>query len=285
MALLIPSGVLAEGTGTLRGVVTIVGQDDLRDGEVVVSPAGTNVSAGVDAFDSDDPEYELELPPGEYTVYAWGPVFHSSARVRFFIEANRTTWVNLTVVRMEEIVGTVTDGKGRPVEGALVRFLVQGELVQSVPTGSSGRFRDNLYPANYTVEVTKSGYRPYREEVVLGQGQVVDLDITLEAIPPEEEDGGLSLTTLLVAVLILLMLGATFGYMGRQARMMRRAAAEAAAQRSRDMECPSCGALVPVERRTCPECNHVFQARCPECGRSVDEGTAWCPECGQPITQ
>lgn len=284
VAIVVLSGTgLAEDTGTLQGVVTIVGQESLRDGEVVVSFAGTNLSAGIATFDSDDPGYQLELTPGEYTVYAWAPVFHSSQRVRFFIEANRTTWVNLTVVRMEEIGGTVHDAKGGPVEGALVRFLVDGELVQSVPTGASGRFRDNLNPANYTLEVTKAGYRPYRVDVELDPGQVVDVDITLEAIPPDDEDEGPSFTVLMVALLIFLALGASFGYMGRQARMMRRAATEAEAKRSRDMECPVCGTTVPVGRRTCPQCDHVFQVRCAECGRSVDAGTAWCPECGQPI--
>ncbi|MCK5252085.1 MAG: hypothetical protein KAQ96_04015, partial [Thermoplasmata archaeon] len=56
--------------GTLEGDITIIGQESLRDGEVVVSFAGTDDEAGNTGFDSADPHYTIDLAPGEYTAYA-----------------------------------------------------------------------------------------------------------------------------------------------------------------------------------------------------------------------
>jgi hypothetical protein len=86
-----------EGSGTLQGEITIVGQDPITDGELVVSFAGTNSAAATAMFSSDAPEYSIELAPGDYTVYAWAKVYHNSDRVPFTVETNGTSWVNLTV--------------------------------------------------------------------------------------------------------------------------------------------------------------------------------------------
>ena len=106
--------------GTLEGDITIIGQESLRDGEVVVSFAGTDDEAGNTGFDSADPHYTIDLAPGDYTAYAWAPVFHNSDRVPFTIVANETTWLDLTVVRQEEVLGTVSTPKGAPVDDTIV---------------------------------------------------------------------------------------------------------------------------------------------------------------------
>ena len=61
-------------------------------------------------------------------------MFHNSARVPFTIVANETTWVNLTVVRQEEVLGTVSTPKGDPVEDAVGQFLLDGTLEGATET-------------------------------------------------------------------------------------------------------------------------------------------------------
>ena len=135
------TSVAGEDMGTLMGDITIVGQENLRDGEVVVSFAGTDDEAGNTGFDSADPHYSIDLAPGDYTAYAWAPVFHNSDRVPFTIVVNETTWVNLTVVRQEEVLGTVSTPKGTPVEDAIVQFLMDGTLVAATETDDEGAYR------------------------------------------------------------------------------------------------------------------------------------------------
>ena len=275
------SALAEDEPGTLRGVITIVGQDSLRDGEVVVSYAGTNDEAGNADFDSEDPEYSLELEPGDYTAYAWAPVFRQSDRVPFSIASNETTWVNLTVVRVEEVMGTVSDPKGAPVEGAVVDFhLKDGTKIGATETDSQGRFRDSIGPGTYDLNITKKGFEPYGQVFILEAGQVLNLTIGMEPLPEDEDDDELPLAALSILMFIVIAVILSFGYTSAQARRLRAAAAEAEAKRAKEMACPECGGLVPEGEKVCPECDHVLQVRCSECGRSMDAGTGECPECG-----
>jgi hypothetical protein len=273
-----------EGDGTLRGVVTIVGQENLRDGEVVVSFNGTDDAAGTAMFDSDGPEYDLDLPPGDYDVYAWAPVFHNSDRVAFSIVPNETEWVNLTVVRIEEILGLVEDQGGEPVAGAVLQFTVDGTIVSTSHSDDTGKFRELIDPGTYNVVVTKGGFHQEEVNITVEPGMVMDLVIDLEPVPVEDEEDEFPTVAAGVIVFIILVLGGSIGYMRRQARRVRLARERALAERTRDLECPECTARVPEGVTICPECNYVFQVRCSECGRSMDAGTADCPECGNPMT-
>jgi len=273
-----------EGPGTLRGTITIVGDDVITDGEVVVSYAGTNTSAGTAMFSTDHPDFSIELEAGDYTVYAWAKVHHNSDRVPFTVEVNGTSWVNLTVVRIEEIIGTVKDPDGNPLSGAVMQFLQEGTIVGTSTSDDQGQFRDLLDPGTYALKVTKAGYHELERNVSILPGQVLVLDLVLEPVPQVEEDDPLPLFTLAIVLFVFMAMGISFGYMMRQARKMRRVAMEAEAARTRDMECPECGARVPRDEGRCPECSCVFQVRCDECGRSMDAGTEECPECGDPMS-
>lgn len=257
-----------------------MGQDTLRDGEVVVSFAGTSDAAGTAGFDSDSPEYTLDLPPGDYSVYAWAPVFHESAVVDVTIFPNATTWANLTVVRIEEIIGTLVDPDGRAVGSATLQLYVDDAIVDSFVTDDEGRFRPTVPPGTYTLVVKKRGFEELEEVVTISPGQVLELDLVVPPLPGDEDDEGLPLVAMGVILFIFIAMGGSFGYMNRQARMMRRARMEAEANRTRDLACPECGGRIPEGEVRCPECRHTLQIRCSECGRSMDAGTALCPECG-----
>ncbi len=59
-----------------------------------------------------------------------------------------------------------------------------------------------------------------------------------------------------------------------------------------EYECPTCGAAVPENASSCPECGEMFEDdedeegeeeeyECPTCGAAVSEDTTVCPECGE----
>ncbi|NIT80247.1 MAG: PEGA domain-containing protein, partial [Thermoplasmata archaeon] len=275
--------VAQDGTGSLMGEVTIIGEDEITDGEVVVSLAGTNQSVATTSFSSSQPTFQVDLEPGDYTVYAWAKVHHNSDRVPFTVVANGTTWVNLTVVRIEEIIGTVSDPDEDPVTGAVLQFYQGGTIVGTSTSDDQGRFRDLLDPGTYSLKVTKAGYHPLERNVTITPGQVMELDLVVEPVPQEEEEEEFPWYTMLTLLFVLAAAWLSIAYMMRQARKLRRAAAEAEAARSRDMVCPECGGRVVEGSTRCPECSYVFQVRCDECGRSMDAGTEECPECGNPM--
>jgi len=264
----------------VRGTITIVGETQITDGEVVVSFAGTNTSAGTTSFSSASPEYYIELAPGQYTVYAWAKVYHNSPRTPFAVEANATTWVNLTVVRIEEIIGTVMDPDGRTVAGAVMQFLQGGTILGTTTSDDQGRFRDLLDPGTYTMRVTKSGFKGEELEVTVTEGQVLEMALTLEPLPGDEGGDPFPWTVLVITLFVFLVLGGSMGYMMRQTGRIRRAALEAEASRTRAMLCPECGAKMAEGTFRCPGCSHTLQVRCDDCGRSMDAGTSECPECG-----
>jgi hypothetical protein len=237
----------SEGSGTLRGEITVVGEDPIVDGEVVVSVAGTNTSAATTMFTSDDPEYSIDLEAGDYTVYAWAKVYHNSDRVAFTVEVNGTAWVNLTVVRIEEIIGTVKDDEDVAVPGAVMQFRSNGSIVGTSTTDDKGQFRDLLEPGTYQLMVTKAGFQKLERNVTISSGQVLVLQLVLDAVPPEDEEEPVPWLAIIAVLFVFLAMGISFGYMMRQTRKLRRAALEAEAARTKDMECPECGHRVPQD--------------------------------------
>ncbi len=77
------------------------------------------------------------------------------------------------------ITGTVTEEKSNtPISAAEVTL--QGES-QTYKTGSDGKFEiKNLEEKNYTVIVTKAGYKTNKKSVTVRAGMITNLDFTLE---------------------------------------------------------------------------------------------------------
>jgi predicted RNA-binding Zn-ribbon protein involved in translation (DUF1610 family) len=273
----------ADEPGTLRGVITIVGEGNLRDGEVVVSYSGTSDLAGSASFDRASPEYSLQLPPGEYDVYAWAPVHHNSSRVQVTVSSNATTWLNLTVVRIEELIGNVTRPDGRPLSGVVFQLYEGTSIQDSWQTDSGGKFRVLIDPGEYRLIAMKSGYVRLERSISVEPGQTSTVGLVMEPTPGDEEGEGFPLEAMLVLVFIMVAAGASLGYMARQARRVRMARMEAEANRVQDSECLECGARIPAGEGRCPSCGHMLSVRCNECGRSMDAGTEVCPECGNPM--
>ncbi len=283
LIVLLTSLAAAEETGVLRGEITILGQETLRNGTVVVSLKGSDHAFDVAHFDSNNTSYRLELPPGEYNAYALAPVFHASKRVGFNITANTTMWLNLTVVRIEELLGEVKDEDGNALGNVVIQFLQDDRIVGTIQTDDQGLFRDTIDPGTYKLRVTKRGYTSRELEVTIGAGEVKDLELVLSEVPADDEDEGPLALGVIVGAVIVVAFFASIGYLRLQVRRLRIAAAQAEALRARDSVCLECGGLVPEGAGTCPGCGHVFQVRCSACGRLADAGTRECPECGAPL--
>ncbi|MBS9766622.1 MAG: carboxypeptidase regulatory-like domain-containing protein [Flavobacteriaceae bacterium] len=112
------------------------------------------------------------------------------------------TFTTITSCKEEEplettggITGTVTeDGTSQLISDAVVTLL---EVSQSYKTGSDGKFEiKNLEEKDYTVTVSKAGYKTNKKQVTIKAGMVTNLDFTLEKnvailkVTPEQLDFG-----------------------------------------------------------------------------------------------
>ena len=46
------------------------------------------------------------------------------------------------------------------------------------------------------------------------------------------------------------------------------------------MDCPKCGAKIPVQQKFCSECGASIKTTCAQCGKDISAGSKFCPECG-----
>jgi predicted RNA-binding Zn-ribbon protein involved in translation (DUF1610 family) len=204
--------------------------------------------------------------------------------VAFTIVAGGTTWLNLTVVRIEEVMGHVNSTAGGPVAGAVLQFSSGGSVKGGVTTDASGAFRTNIDPGSYNLTVTKAGFSQVVQAVTIGAGQVLTLDLSMEPTGGGGDDAGFPTFASIVILFVMFILFGSFYYVGLQSRRIRTAAAEAdARRRAAGSMCPECGADLAPGATRCPKCGFVLQVRCSDCGRLVDlkdAATGECPECG-----
>jgi ribosomal protein L40E len=280
--LAVPAVAAPPLTGTLSGTVEIVGSTELRDGEVVVTRAGSDEVVATAPFNSSEPEFMIELPFGTYTAYATAPVYHASPRFMVNISVLMVTRLNLTVVRIEEVIGHVNSTAGAPLEGVSVSFSLNGSVSVTATTDAGGVFRKTIEPGNYTVRALKAGFGDVTSTVRVARGEVVRLDLVMEAAGGDDDDEGPSALLLGVVMFVLLSISLSFGFMSFQARRIRRAMEEAEARREKGAVCPECGADVPAGAAKCVRCGFHFQVRCARCGRLTDLKSAGgeCPSCG-----
>jgi ribosomal protein L40E len=211
-------------------------------------------------------------------------VHRASARVAFTVLAGGTTWLNLTIVRIEEVMGHVNSTAGGPVAGAVLQFSLGGSVRGGATTDTSGAFRTSIDAGSYNLTVTKAGFGQVVRAVTVGAGQVVALDLSMEPT-----DGGGNYTEFptfaaIIILFVMFMLFGSFYYVGLQSRRIRMAAAETEARRrAAGSMCPECGTDLAPGATKCPRCGFVLQVRCSDCGRLVDlkgAATGECPECG-----
>jgi len=139
----------------------------------IINPVGKEVDfkmvqAGPDNTYRTTFNLPTQLPYGDwvagtYTVKAWlGAV---------------TATTTFTLAPGSRVLGKVVDTKGRPIEGAEVTIVETGA---KTTTGADGSFVLYAAPGNYTIRVSKVGYRTVEKSVtlVLGDNDIGTITLT-----------------------------------------------------------------------------------------------------------
>ena len=170
----------AEGNAILGAQVQILNSDGEQVGETTIIRA--------------DGHYEYHgLPEGKYTVRITKPTAADTMADRWTYEpdsygtvyadgmAEDGLWV--WNINARTISGTVTDQKGRPIEGAIITFRPFGSQINShaVTTDENGDYIIGLAPGEYSVDTNyywdaKHQYKPVGSDYVDVTNDVTDFD-------------------------------------------------------------------------------------------------------------
>ena len=173
----------AEGNAILGAQVQILNSDGEQVGETTIIRA--------------DGHYEYHgLPEGKYTVRITKPTAAETMADRWTYEpdsygtvyadgmAEDGLWV--WNINARTISGTVTDQKGRPIEGAIITFRPFGSQINShaVTTDENGDYIIGLAPGEYSVDTNyywdaKHQYKPVGSDYVDVTNDVTDFDFTV----------------------------------------------------------------------------------------------------------
>ena len=173
----------AEGNAILGAQVQILNSDGEQVGETTIIRA--------------DGHYEYHgLPEGKYTVRITKPTAADTMADRWTYEpdsygtvyadgmAEDGLWV--WNINARTISGTVTDQKGRPIEGAIITFRPFGSQINShaVTTDENGDYIIGLAPGEYSVDTNyywdaKHQYTPVGSDYVDVTNDVTDFDFTV----------------------------------------------------------------------------------------------------------
>ena len=173
----------AEGNAILGAQVQILNSDGEQVGETTIIRA--------------DGHYEYHgLPEGKYTVRITKPTAADTMADRWTYEpdsygtvyadgmAEDGLWV--WNINARTISGTVTDQKGRPIEGAIITFRPFGSQINShaVTTDENGDYIIGLAPGEYSVDTNyywdaKHQYKPVGSDYVDVTNDVTDFDFTV----------------------------------------------------------------------------------------------------------
>ncbi|WP_414720620.1 MFS transporter [Streptomyces sp.] len=167
--------VVLGGAGRLAGTVHTADGTPVRDAVVTL----TDVRGDVVATSRSGREggYALtELVAGEYTLAASAPAFRPAA-LPVSVQASRETRQDVELAGGAVLRGTVRAPGGRLVEDARVTLLdAAGNVVDSVTTGSDGRFRFvDLAAGEYTV--IAAGYPPVATVLQVAGGGRTERDL------------------------------------------------------------------------------------------------------------
>ncbi len=108
------------------------------------------------------------------------PLFQSFAAIALLVLSGQVADAQVVFGSM---VGTVVDPSGASVPAASVRItLTSTNDVRTAPTDETGKYTiASVTPGNYTVEITKEGFRSFvAKEILVNQNNVVRVDATLQ---------------------------------------------------------------------------------------------------------
>ncbi|MHA6792355.1 carboxypeptidase regulatory-like domain-containing protein [Pseudonocardia bannensis] len=171
-----------------------------RDGVPVPDAAmtlldGRGREAGRSVADVDGRGVVAAPRPGGYVLVSSADG-HQPGAVALTVDG-RPLDVEVLLVGSASVAGTVRAGR-RPVDGATVTLLQDGEVVGTVDTGAAGRYRiGDLAAGDYTLAVTSPGHDPVAAVVRVPEQADVEHDVELErpataagSAPSDRGDGG-----------------------------------------------------------------------------------------------
>lgn len=83
-------------------------------------------------------------------------------------------------VLADTVTGIVCDASTRePITGALVRVLAAGAEAMEIRSGADGRFALEVPPGPFSLQATVVGYRSYRVNLQMGEGEPLDVELRL----------------------------------------------------------------------------------------------------------
>ena len=166
--------------GTIAGFVyNALTGDPIAGATVMAVEAGASTETGADG------SFQLSVPPGTYTVNASAAGFQWQAQ-SVTVNENETVLVtfNLYPAGNGTVAGYVVDaGTGQPIAGALVWTYVGSTPVYNY-TDAGGYYELNLPAGSYTVYAQASGYAQANATVTVYPDQVVQVNFSLQPIPP-----------------------------------------------------------------------------------------------------
>ncbi len=223
----------------------------------------------------EHPRYSYQLNASRtYHIFASAPAYRTTKVYAVNITNGNTTWLNFTLVPFEMLSGWVYHNK-KPLVDAVVEISQPNGTEILLTTSPQGRFKTIISSGSYNITIWKPGYVQHIESVVVGQGETVEINITLEKLEGEkkrEESDDFELMLIIVLVLVILLSLIYILYRTRDK--------EAEEPETDEWECPGCGAVVDADMDECKQCGRTFKFRCPRCGAELDQSAEVCEECG-----
>lgn len=171
-----------ENSGWVNGFV--------KDGDGSPLSGATVTGGGYSVSTDDDGSYNLTLAEGTYELNASMSAYTTSADVTVVVTVGNVSWQNFT---LEPSVGSLAghiydESTDLAVEGASVKLVGTTKLVLTNDTGYF--IFQGLEPGDYTMNVTKNGYRANQttSTVVAGEETVLDMNMAPEVV--DTDDGG-----------------------------------------------------------------------------------------------
>jgi EmrB/QacA subfamily drug resistance transporter len=175
-----PSGATVTGattTAAIRGrVLDGAGAPVARAAITLIDAGGRQVAR---ATAREDGSYGVETPERGNFVLVGSAPGHQPQVATLAVGSTPVTY-DLVLAGTGGLLGTVRDGEGKAVAGALVVATDgRGEVAGSATTGSDGGYKlADLVPGNYTVAVNAPGHRPSAELAsVAGEGTRFDIEL------------------------------------------------------------------------------------------------------------
>lgn len=140
---------------------------------------------GSQEFTSEDGSFSVSgLFPGSYDLSAWAVSYKESEPISIEISSDTTTRIDITLIPIPTgglHLNVYDEETGSPVPNAEVK--VTNKTTGNEATGTTnnnGVYEDHFDAGNYEVEVNKSGYQAYMQDVSITASQNTNLDVYLQ---------------------------------------------------------------------------------------------------------